>query len=80
MGNALDRGVGYTPYSDHFSKHCGMEIVLPSRELLRTGMGAMSGKDEADNPTWQSFQPAYGPYSDGMFSQSNYGIVTKMGF
>jgi len=79
LGNAIDRGVGYTPYGDHFANRCGMEIVLPNGELLRTGMGAMPGKDGADNPTWQSFQPAYGPYSDGMFSQSNFGIVTKMG-
>jgi len=43
-------------------------------------MGAMPGKDGADNPTWQSFQAAYGPYSDGLFSQSNFAIVTKMGF
>ncbi|KAL4898941.1 hypothetical protein BDW74DRAFT_189625 [Aspergillus multicolor] len=80
MGNALDRGVGYTPYGDHFANHCGMEIVLPTGELLRTGMGALPGKDGADNPVWGSFQPAYGPYSDGIFSQSNFGIVTKMGF
>ena len=70
----------YTPYGDHFANHCGMEIVLPNGDLLRTGMGAMPGKDGDDNPTWQSFQPAYGPYSDGIFSQSNFGIVTKMGF
>ncbi|KAL3476991.1 hypothetical protein BJX99DRAFT_270145 [Aspergillus californicus] len=80
MGNALDRGVGYTPYGDHFANHCGMEIVLPTGELLRTGMGALPGKDGADNPVWGSFQPAYGPYADGLFSQSNFGIVTKMGF
>ncbi|KAK3330735.1 glycolate oxidase [Apodospora peruviana] len=79
LGNAIDRGVGYTPYGDHFANHCGMEIVLPSGELLRTGMGALPGKDGADNPTWQSFQPAYGPYSDGIFSQSNFGIVVRMG-
>lgn len=57
-----------------------MELVLPSGDVLRTGMGAMPGKDGADNPTWQSFQAAYGPYVDGIFSQSNYGIITKMGF
>ena len=57
-----------------------MEIVLPNGDLLRTGMGAMPGKDGQDNPTWQSFQPAYGPYNDGLFSQSNFGIVTRMGF
>ncbi|KAH8899885.1 glycolate oxidase [Thozetella sp. PMI_491] len=80
LGNACDRGVGYTPYGDHFANHCGMEVVLPNGELLRTGMGAMPGPDGADNPTWQSFQHAFGPSIDGIFSQSNFGIVTKMGF
>jgi hypothetical protein len=80
LGNAVDRGVGYTPMGDHFANHCGMEVVLPDGELLRTGMGALPGKDGEDNPTWQSFQPAYGPYSDGIFSQSNFGIVVQMGF
>jgi hypothetical protein len=57
-----------------------MEIVLPNGSLLRTGMGALPGKDGADNPTWESFQHAFGPSIDGIFSQSNFGIVTKMGF
>ena len=43
-------------------------------------MGALPGENGADNLTWQSFQNAYGPAIDGMFSQSNFGIVTKMGF
>src|SRR3569833_1460145 len=80
LGNAIDRGVGYAPYGDHFANHCGMEVVLPDGSLLRTGMGAMPGPDGADNPTWQSFQHAFGPAVDGIFSQSNFGIVTKMGF
>lgn len=80
LGNAIDRGVGYTPMGDHFANHCGMEVVLPNGDILRTGMGALPGKEGADNPCWQSFQPAYGPYSDGIFSQSNFGIVTQMGF
>jgi hypothetical protein len=42
-------------------------------------MGALPGPDGADNPTWQSFQYGYGPYIDGIFTQSNFGIVTKMG-
>ncbi|KDQ57615.1 vanillyl-alcohol oxidase [Jaapia argillacea MUCL 33604] len=79
LGNAIDRGVGYTPYGDHFTNHCGLEVVLPSGEVLRTGMGALPGKDGADNPSWQAFQNPYGPTPDGIFSQSNFGIVTKMG-
>ncbi|GAA5887884.1 hypothetical protein JCM6882_000786 [Rhodosporidiobolus microsporus] len=75
MGNALDRGVGYTPYGDHWSQHCGMEVVLPNGELVELGMGSMPGAKTA-----QCFQYGYGPFLDGMFSQSNLGIVTKMGF
>ncbi|KAF3937750.1 hypothetical protein ABW19_dt0203969 [Dactylella cylindrospora] len=79
MGNALDRGVGYTPYGDHFANHCGMEIVLANGEVLRTGMGSLPGANGQDNPCWQAFQHNYGPSIDGMFTQSNFGIVTKMG-
>jgi len=74
MGNALDHGVGYTPYGDHFAMQCGMEVVLGTGELVRTGMGSMPG-----NNTWQLFKYGFGPYVDGIFSQSNFGIVTKMG-
>ena len=77
IGNALDRGGGYTraQFRNHFDAHCGLEIVLPNGELLRTGMGALPGAK-----TWQQYKSGYGPWIDGMFSQSNFGIVTKMGF
>ncbi|RYP46676.1 hypothetical protein DL768_007148 [Monosporascus sp. mg162] len=74
LGNAIDRGVGYTPYGDHWACHSGLEVVLPTGEVVRTGMGALPG-----NNTWQTFPYGFGPYSDGIFSQSNFGIVTKMG-
>jgi 4-cresol dehydrogenase (hydroxylating) flavoprotein subunit len=73
-GNALERGVGYSPYGDHWQWATGMEVVLPDGDLMRTGMGAMSNAD-----TWQLFPYGYGPTADGLFTQSNYGIVTKMG-
>ena len=74
IGNALEHGVGYTPYGDHFAMQCGMEVVLANGELVRTGMGAMPG-----STTWQLFKYGFGPYLDGLFTQSNFGIVTKMG-
>ncbi|MDO6966154.1 FAD-binding oxidoreductase [Rhizobium alvei] len=76
IGNALDRGVGYTSqnYRDHFGAHCGMEVVLANGELMRTGMGALPGA-----ATWQDYKYGFGPYVDGLFSQGNFGIVTKMG-
>lgn len=77
VGNALDRGGGLTmPHlRNHFEAHCGMEVVLPDGELLRTGMGALPGAQ-----TWAQFKPGCGPMIDGLFSQSNLGVVTKMGF
>ncbi|KAL8293539.1 hypothetical protein RQP46_000240 [Phenoliferia psychrophenolica] len=60
--------------SDHFAQHCGMEIVMPTGEVVRTGMMAMS-----NSQTDQAFNYGFGPYIDGMFTQSNLGIVTKMG-
>ena len=77
LGNAIDRGAGYTSvqYRNHFDAHCGMEVVLANGELLRTGMGAMPGAQ-----TWQMYKSGFGPWVDGIFSQSNFGVVTKMGF
>lgn len=74
VGNTVDRGVGYTPYGEHFLFSCGMEVVLPTGEVLRTGMGSIPNSN-----TWQVFKWGYGPYLDGIFTQSNYGIVTKLG-
>ncbi len=73
-GNALDRGVGYTPYGDHASQICGLEVVLPDGDLVRTGMGAMEG-----SPTWNLYRNGFGPGWDTMFCQSNFGIVTRLG-
>lgn len=77
VGNALDRGVGYTmpQFRDHFGAHCGMEVVLPDGELMRTGMGAMPGAD-----SWQEYPYGFGPDPSGLFAQGNFGVVTKMGF
>lgn len=73
IGNALERGIGYGYYSDHFMSSAGLEIVLPNGELLRTGMGAM-----ANATTGPLFACGFGPAVEGMFTQSNYGVVTKM--
>lgn len=74
VGNTLERGGGLTPYGDHFQHSCGMEVMLSDGTLLRTGMGGVRG-----NNTWQAYKYGYGPYLDGLFTQSNYGIVTKLG-
>ena len=74
LGNTLEHGIGYTPYGDHAGHQCGMEVILANGELLRTGLGAMDG-----NPAWPLYKYAFGPSLDGLFMQSNFGVVTKIG-
>jgi 4-cresol dehydrogenase (hydroxylating) flavoprotein subunit len=74
IGNTLDHGVTYMPYGVDMGMQCGMEVVLPSGELMRTGMGAMEG-----NRAWHVYKRGLGPTPDQLFMQSNFGIVTKMG-
>ena len=74
LGNALERGVGYTPYGEHASTVCGLEVVTGDGSLLRTGMGALEG-----SRSWQLFPYGFGPSWDAAFMQSNFGVVTKMG-
>ena len=74
IGNTLEYGVGYTPYGEHAANACGLEVVLPDGELVRTGTGAIS-----NGRAWHVYRRSFGPSFDGLFFQSNLGIVTKMG-
>ena len=73
LGNAIERGYGYTPYGDHFAHLCGLEVILPNGELIKTG------DTISDSNTWNTFKWGLGPYVEGLFSQSNLGIVVKAG-
>ena len=74
VGNTLDHGFGHTRYGDHFLTTCGMEIVLADGRVLNTGYGHY-----ANARTSHVYPYGAGPYLDGLFCQSNYGIATKIG-
>ena len=74
LGNTLERGFGIGPNGDHFLAQCGMEAVLATGELLQTGFGHYPEARATYVYKW-----GVGPYLDGLFTQSNYGIVTKIG-
>jgi 4-cresol dehydrogenase (hydroxylating) len=74
VGNAIDSGLTYLPNGKDFAAVCGMEVVLADGDVLRTGFGAQPG-----NRAWNLYRRGFGPSLDGLFIQSNLGIVTKMG-
>jgi 4-cresol dehydrogenase (hydroxylating) flavoprotein subunit len=74
IGNALDHGIGYTPYGLHARNLCGLEVVMPDGDMMRTGMGGMK-----DNKAAHLFPFSFGPSWEHMFTQSNLGVVTKAG-
>jgi 4-cresol dehydrogenase (hydroxylating) len=73
IGNAIERGVGETPYGDHFGNLCGLEVVLPDGEVINTG-SSVTGLKTLHTHKW-----GLGPYLEGMFTQSNLGVITKAG-
>ncbi|KAI1384334.1 putative vanilly-alcohol oxidase [Hypoxylon trugodes] len=74
IGNALDRGMGFIPTGVHHENAVGMEVVLANGDIVRTGQWAMS-----NSPSAHVTKLTFGPTIDGLFLQSNLGIVTKMG-
>jgi 4-cresol dehydrogenase (hydroxylating) flavoprotein subunit len=75
IGNTLDHGLTYLPQAQDQAAWCGMEVVLPNGELMRTGMGALPG-----TKAWHVYKRGLGPTPDPLFMQSNFGIVTRMGY
>ena len=74
MGNILERGFGHSPYGNRLQHVSGMQIVLASGEVLHTGFGHYPGARST-----HIFPYGVGPFLDGIFTQSNFGIVTQIG-
>ncbi|MGE5386976.1 MAG: FAD-binding oxidoreductase [Betaproteobacteria bacterium] len=73
VGNALERGYGITPHADHFGAVSDLEAVLADGSIYRTALREAGGEDLA-----RLFKWGLGPYSAGLFTQSGFGIVTRL--
>ncbi len=72
IGNALDRGHSLTPFTDRFGSVHALEAVLADGSIYRSANGSSAQES--------FFKWGIGPYLDGLFSQSNLGIVVNMTF
>ncbi|BDC50521.1 4-cresol dehydrogenase [Bryobacterales bacterium F-183] len=73
LANALERGFGVTPMTDHFGAVVSMQVALPDGSLYESYTRSFSGSGLAQAYRWGT-----GPYLDGLFSQSNLGIVVDV--
>jgi 4-cresol dehydrogenase (hydroxylating) len=73
LGNAIERGDGAGPYGDRFAHAWELEVVLPTGEVVHTGFGRWHDARAAMAARW-----GVGPALDGLFSQSNLGVVTRL--
>jgi 4-cresol dehydrogenase (hydroxylating) len=73
VGNALERGDGVGPLGDRFAHVCALEVALATGEVVRTGFARFG--EVAVGPLYRW---GVGPSLDGIFSQSSFGVVTRM--
>jgi 4-cresol dehydrogenase (hydroxylating) len=74
VGNILERGFGHSPYGNRLQNIAGLQVVLASGEVLNTGFGHYPNAR-----TTHLFPYGVGPFLDGLFTQSNFGVVTQVG-
>lgn len=72
IGNSLERGIGY--FESRAEALSGMEVVLGTGEVIRTGFGHFE-----NSRCSYTYRHGVGAGLDGLFSQSNFGIVTSAG-
>lgn len=73
VGNAIERGYGITPCADHFLAVTNVEAILADGTMYRSALSRLGADRVAKIFKWQ-----IGPYLDGIFTQSNFGVVTAM--
>ena len=73
IGNIVERGVAGGLEGDRVRQVCNLQVVLPNGDCIETGFGRFESAVAA-----RVFAHGLGPSLDGLFVQSNLGVVTKL--
>lgn len=73
VGNILERGFGNSRYGDRCSHCCAIEAVLADGQVVRTGFSAYPKARAA-----HVHKHGVGPSLDGILTQSNLAVVTRL--
>jgi len=72
LANALEKGYGITPNEDHFGSLLHLKAVMADGSLYQSTLEELGGHRVGPIFKWK-----LGPYLDGLFAQSHFGIVTQ---
>ncbi|WP_057832599.1 FAD-binding protein [Colwellia sp. TT2012] len=76
LANALERGYGITPYTDHFSAVTSIQGYWANGRPYQSAVYELDASEE--KLVDKTFKWGLGPYLEGLFTQSNLGIVSQM--
>jgi len=76
LANALERGYGITPYTDHFTAVNSIEGYWANGTPYQSAINELDASE--DKCVDKTFKWGLGPYLEGLFTQSNLGIVSQM--
>jgi 4-cresol dehydrogenase (hydroxylating) flavoprotein subunit len=76
LGNALERGYGITPYTDHFAAVNSIRGYLADGSRFRSAVAELDSS--ADDFIDKTYKYGLGPYLDGLWTQSNLAVVTEI--
>lgn len=75
VGNALDRGDALGPGGERAESCCALKVLLGTGEVITTGYGSFG-----DSELQALAKHGLGPALQGLFCQSNFGIVLEATF
>ncbi len=76
LANALERGYGITPYTEHFAATTAIQGYWADGTQYQSAVYLLD--KSIDKFVDKTFKWGVGPYLEGLFSQSSYGIATRM--